>query len=225
MTSVVNPKRILFAGDPHNNFKPLISVVQQKKPEAVVLLGDYDLAAPLEDVLSEITNLSDIHWIAGNHEYETPDKHRFLFDSALAGKNLHLRVTEIAGIKIAGLGGIFLGRVWYPPRPPKWSSKQAYLQAQPALYKRGLSLKYQSAIWPEEFQALGRLKADILVSHEAPGSHRYGFSAISDLAAAMGVKQIFHGHLHENYHSTVKKNIQVIGVANASIADLDGNFL
>jgi hypothetical protein len=41
----------------------------------------------------------------------------------------------------------------------------------------------------------------------------------------MGVKQIFHGHLHENYHSTVKKNIQVIGVANASVADLDGNFM
>lgn len=225
MASVDNPKKILFAGDPHNNFKPLISAVLQQKPAAVVLLGDYDLDEPLEEVLRDIIAITDIHWIAGNHEYETPDKHRFLFDSALARKNLHLRVTEIAGVKIAGLGGIFLGRVWYPPRAPKWSSKQAYLQSQSAVNQRGLSLKYQSAIWPDEFHALGRLQADVLVSHEAPGSHRHGFSAISDLAVGMGVKQIFHGHLHENYHSTVKKNIQVIGVANASIADLDGNFL
>lgn len=225
MASVDNPKKILFAGDPHNNFEPLISAVNQQRPEAVVLLGDYDLAEPLDQVLQEITGMTDIHWIAGNHEFQTPEKHRFLFNSALSGKNLHLRVTEVAGVKIAGLGGIFLGRVWYPPQAPKWSSKQAYLQAQAAVTKQGLSLKYQSAIWPEEFQALARLKADILVSHEAPGSHRYGFSVIGDLAVALGVKQIFHGHLHENYRGMVKKTIQVIGVANASIADLEGNFL
>jgi predicted phosphodiesterase len=225
MASVDNPKKILFAGDPHNNFKPLISAVHQHQPEAVVLLGDYDLEEPLETVLSEITGKTEIHWIAGNHEFETPDKYRFLFESALAGKNLHLRVTEVAGVKIAGLGGIFLGRVWYPPRAPKWSSKQTYLLSQPAVNKRGLSLKYQLAIWPDEFHELARLKADILVTHEAPGSHRYGFSALNDLASAMGVKQVFHGHLHENYHSTVKKTIRVTGVANAAVADLDGNFL
>ena len=225
MVGVENPKKILFAGDPHNNFKPLIAAVYQERPEAVVLLGDYDLAEPLDRVLSDIASMTDIYWIAGNHEFETPDKHRFLFESGWADKNLHLRVAEVAGIKIAGLGGIFLGRVWYPPRSPKWPSKKAYLQSLPEFSKQGLSLKYQSAIWPDEFQEMSRLKAEILVSHEAPGSHRYGFSAISELAVAMGVKQIFHGHLHENYHSMVKKHIKTVGVANASLADLQGNFL
>jgi len=42
------------------------------------------------------------------------------------------------------------------------------------------------------------------VSHEAPGSHRHGFKVIGELAAAMGVKNIFHGHLHEIMPAVLK---------------------
>lgn len=70
-----------------------------------------------------------------------------------------------------------------------------------------------------------RLKADILVTHEAPGSHRHGFSAISELGAAMGVRMIFHGHLHENYVGTVRSHIKVVGVADQAVCDLVGNTL
>jgi len=218
--------RILFAGDPHGDFNPLIAAVHEYKPEAVVLLGDYDLEKPLEDYLQAIVDLTDVWWIAGNHDFLTPGNYTNLFHSALADRSLHLKVIEIAGMRIAGLGGIFLGRVWYPPRPPVWTDKQHFLSTRknPSRYN-GLSLKYQSAIWHNEFEALKSLKADILVTHEAPGSHKYGFSAISDLAAAMGVKHIFHGHLHENYSDTVKKNINVYGVADKAVADLAGNIL
>jgi hypothetical protein len=41
----------------------------------------------------------------------------------------------------------------------------------------------------------------------------------------MGVKHIFHGHLHENYAGIVKKNIRVVGVANRAVANLDGRTL
>ena len=137
-----------------------------------------------------------------------------------------MKVTEIAGLKIAGLGGIFLGRVWYPPQQPKWKDKLHYLHNQPAnLRHAAMSLKYKGAIWHDEFEALKALKADILVTHEAPGSHRHGFDVIGELAAAMGVKNIFHGHLHENYAGTVKKNIRVFGVADRAVADLMGNTL
>ena len=218
--------RILFAGDPHGNFHPLIAAVHKYKPEAVVLLGDYDLDMPLHHCLQEIVDLTEIWWIAGNHDFETPDKFNNLFHSALADNSLHLKVVEIAGLKIAGLGGIFLGRVWYPPQPQKWQNKQHYLHHQPTHIKNsGLPLKYQSAIWPDEFEALKKLKADILVSHEAPSSHRHGFSVISDLAAAVGAKHIFHGHLHENYIRTIKNNIHVFGVANMAIANLHGKTL
>ena len=214
--------KILFAGDPHGDFRPLIEAVHQYKPEAVVLLGDYDLDMPLDIYLKDIVGLTQIWWIAGNHDFETPSKHRHLFNSALADKGLHLKVTEIAGLKIAGLGGTFLGRVWYPPEQPRWRNKQHYLHHQSAT---GMTLKYKCAIWHDEFETLRTLKADILVTHEAPGSHRHGFDVIGELGAAMGVKNIFHGHLHENYIGTVENNITVFGVADRAVADLMGNTL
>jgi predicted phosphodiesterase len=218
--------RILFAGDPHGNFKPLIAAVHKYRPEAVILLGDYDLEMPLESCLQEIVGLTEIWWIAGNHDFESPGKYNNLFNSAFSDKDLHLKVTEIAGMRVAGLGGIFLGRVWYPPQQPKWRGKQHYLHHQSAKAKHSdMSLKYKSAIWHDEFEALKSLKADILVSHEAPGSHRHGFKVIGELAATMGVKNIFHGHLHENYASVIKKGIKVVGVADRAVADLVGNML
>lgn len=219
-------KKILFAGDPHGNFEPLITAVKQYRPEAAVLLGDYDLDAPLEKSLQDIMDLTQIWWIAGNHDFETPDKHRNLFQSALAERGLHLRVVNIAGVRIAGLSGIFLGRVWYPPREPKWTSKQHYINSQRLPVRNGrMPLKYECAIWHDEFHAMAQLQADILVTHEAPGSHKYGFSVIGDLASAMGVKHIFHGHLHENYSKVIRRNIHVSGVANCTVADLAGNTL
>lgn len=218
--------KILFAGDPHGDFKPLISAVQECKPEAVVLLGDYDLEMPLESYLQEIVGLTEIWWIAGNHDFETPSKHENLFHSALAEKSLHLKVKDIAGVRIAGLGGIFLGRVWYPPRQPKWLGKQHFLSEQTSnVQHSAMPLKYESAIWHDEFESLKALKADILVTHEAPGSHRHGFDAIGELAAAMGAKHIFHGHLHENYASVIKNDIKVFGVANRAVTDLMGNTI
>ena len=216
--------RILFAGDPHGDFKPLIDAAHKYQPEAVILLGDYDLDMPLESCLEEIAGLTEIWWIAGNHDFESPGKYNNLFNSAFSDKDLHLKVTEIAGLRVAGLGGIFLGRVWYPPQRPKWHGKKHFLEHQTArVNKSGMTLKYKSAIWHDEFEALKTLKADILVSHEAPGSHRHGFKVIGELAVAMGVKHIFHGHLHENYAGFINKNIKVRGVANRAVTDLLGN--
>ena len=219
-------KKILFAGDPHGDFKPLITAVQKYKPEAVILLGDFDLKKPLEHYLYEIMGETQIWWIPGNHDFEPALHYHNLFSSQLAGQGLHLKVIEIAGLRIAGLGGIFLGRVWYPPQTPKWQSKQHYLRRQSKNSRpTELSLKYESAIWPDEWEELKKLKADILVSHEAPRCHRHGFIAIDQLAEAMGVRKIFHGHLHEHYAAIIRKGIHVFGVENAKIADLSGNKL
>ena len=219
-------ERILFAGDPHGNFKPLITAVHQYHPQAVVLLGDYDLDMPLDVCLQEITDLTEVWWIAGNHDFETPVKYSNLFNSAYSDRNLHLKVTEIAGLRVVGLSGVFLGRVWYPPQKPKWLGKYHYLDSQlPNVLDADMPLKYKSAIWHDEFESLKNLRADILVSHEAPGSHRHGFKVIGELAHAMGVKTIFHGHLHENYIGIIKNNIKVCGVADAAVSDLQGNKL
>jgi len=216
-------RNILFVGDPHGDFDPVISAVKKYQPEAVVLLGDYDLKKPLQDYIQEIIGKTKIWWIPGNHDFDPPEHHHNLFTSELAGQNLHLNVVEIAGLRIAGLGGIFLGRVWYPPYSPKWRSKKHFLQVSSSHNESSeLSLKYQSAIWHDEWKQLKKLKADILVTHEAPRSHKHGFIAIDQLAEAMGVKQIFHGHLHEHYTAKIRKGIQVVGVSNAKVVDLMG---
>lgn len=221
-----NPRRIVFAGDPHGEFAPLINAVRKCRPEAVVMLGDYDLDRPLEDYLRPIADMTEVWWIAGNHEFECPKRHRFLFQSAFAGSGLHLKVREVAGLRIAGLSGIFLGRVWYPPRQPKWRSKKHYLGRLPAhIRKNGLSLKYQSAIWHDELERLKRLKADILVTHEAPRSHPHGFVAIDELARALQVGKVFHGHLHEHYSASIGGGIMVHGVGDRMVVDLNGDIL
>ncbi|WP_305908955.1 metallophosphoesterase [Methylomarinum sp. Ch1-1] len=221
---MTNECRILFAGDPHGDFAPLIRAVLTQKPEAVVLLGDYDLEKPLQDYLRPIVDVTEIWWIAGNHEFEHPDKHRYLFDSSLADNGLHLQVKDVAGLRIAGLGGIFLGRVWYPPNRPRWKSKSHFLSQQPSHVRTaGLSLKYQAAIWHDEVQRLKQLDADILVSHEAPRSHRHGFIVIDELAAALKVSKVFHGHLHEHYTATIRAGIKVHGIADRMVADLNGH--
>lgn len=40
-------------------------------------------------------------------------------------------------------------------------------------------------------------KADILVCHEAPSCHPYGYSEIDELAQAMGAKMVVHGYHHD----------------------------
>ena len=104
--------------------------------------------------------------------------------------------------------------------------KEHFLLNQPARVQQlDLSLKYKSAIWHDEFEAFKSLKADVLVSHEAPGSHRHGFRVISELGVALGVKHIFHGHLHEDYATIIRNKIKVCGVANSAVTDLLGRRL
>ena len=44
-----------------------------------------------------------------------------------------------------------------------------------------------STIFPDVYDRLSLLGADVLVTHEASSCHKYGFEAIDDLARALGV--------------------------------------
>jgi len=52
--------------------------------------------------------------------------------------------------------------------------------------------------FPSDVGAFDGLSADVLVTHEAPGMHRFGNSVLSDLATALRVRRAFHGHHHES---------------------------
>ena len=78
--------------------------------------------------------------------------------------------------------------------------------------------------------ALSLLRADILVTHEAPSVHRFGFTAIDELATSMQVKKLFHGHQHEDIHypkasMPAASTLQAFGVGLRGVMDLDGAVL
>ena len=65
----------------------------------------------------------------------------------------------------------------------------------------------------------------MLICHEAPKPHPMGFQVINDLAMKMGVKQVFHGHHHENFTYRTKYPYKITNVGFRSLADAEGNYL
>jgi predicted phosphodiesterase len=88
---------ILFAGDCHGDFVPLIE--EAGEASAVVLLGDQE---PLTDLAVELgpSVAQKTWWIYGNHDSD----YQSYFDNhaPMADRNLHCRVVEINGVRIAG---------------------------------------------------------------------------------------------------------------------------
>jgi len=103
--------KILFAGDPHGCFANVVSAVFKYKPAAVILLGDYNLEAPLEKYLEAIIGLCKIYWIPGNHDFDSITEYENLYFSALSYNNIHLKVIEIDGLELQGLAAYLKGKI------------------------------------------------------------------------------------------------------------------
>jgi predicted phosphodiesterase len=211
---------ILFYGDPHGEWRPLFRAVEADQPEAVVLLGDMDLEKPLRQQLAPIFDAGiPVRWIHGNHDVDREDWHDRLFEDA-AGRNIHAAWASLGGMIVAGLGGIFKGTVWYPKEgseTPDYATRRDLLRsvARNDRFRGGLPLHQRAAILPEDFVALKRIKADILVTHEAPSSHHHGFGAIDDLATQVRAKLVIHGHHHKSYDARTRDGIWVRGLGKA----------
>lgn len=223
-------ERIFFAGDPHGNFDHIIQAVRQHQPAAVVFLGDLQSQQPLEHELQPILDLTEIWWIHGNHDTDSDADYDHLFGSALADRNLHGRVVEIAGVRIAGLGGIFRGQVWMPPGAILHETPEAYTAhcVKQNQWRGGLPRKHRSSIFPADYARLVGARADILVTHEAPSSHPHGFDAIDDLARSLGVAKAFHGHHHDRLDYVAHRGrlgFEAFGVGFCGITDQDGHLI
>jgi predicted phosphodiesterase len=221
---------ILFCGDPHGNFGHIIAAVQEHQPAAVILLGDLQAQRPLEIELAPILELTEVWFIHGNHDTDSEADHDNLFGSKLANRNLHGRVVEIAGQRIAGLGGVFRGQVWMPPAPPAFESTKQYLSSigRAKRWRDGLPLKHRSTIFPDELKRLTKQRADILVTHEAPSSHPHGFPSIDEVGRSMRITSSFHGHHHEQRDYSVERTrlgFNAFGVGLCGIIDQDGRLI
>ncbi len=191
---------IWFVGDLHGHFDNLVEAVIRYQPAAIVLLGDIESPTPLEQTLGAIRDLTEVWWIPGNHDTDADVFYDNLYGSALADRNLHGRVATIAGVRVAGLGGVFRERVWMPPSAPKLQSPKELITTGGAgnRWRGGLPRKHRSTIFPSDIQTLRGKRADILVTHEAPSCHPHGFEVIDALGRSLGVTASFHGHHHES---------------------------
>jgi predicted phosphodiesterase len=204
---------ILFAGDPHRNFAPIVRACLTHSPGTLILLGDCDCPAPLSHLLAPAIGEGwDVHWILGNHDTETEAAYDYLTGHP---GDLGLRVTAITGLRIAGLPGVFKPRVWDPREgPPSYQTRTAFQAAlrpnEP--WRGGLPLFHRDTIFPEDFDCLAEQRCDVLVTHEAPSSHPNGFAVIDALAATCGARLIVHGHHHQSYAATLPNGITVRGL-------------
>ncbi|GAC1405728.1 MAG: metallophosphoesterase [Burkholderiaceae bacterium] len=222
--------RIFFCGDVHGRFQHVIEAVREHKPAAVVFLGDLQAPQALDHVLAEILHLTDIWWIHGNHDTDSDADYDHLFGSTLADRNLHGRVVEIAGVRIAGLGGIFRGQVWTPPGQFAFETPEDFTArcGKGNLWRGGLPRKHRSSIFPCDYFRLAGERADILVTHEAPSCHPHGFAQIDELARSLGVRATFHGHHHDrlDYGSHRERlGFDAVGVGFCGITDEDGRVI
>ncbi|WP_286293615.1 metallophosphoesterase family protein [Methylomarinovum tepidoasis] len=219
---------IFFAGDPHGAFDPMIEAVLEHRPDALVILGDLDLERPLDEVLASILGITQVYWIPGNHDGDRDEWHDHLFGAGLADRNLHGRVVQIGNtLRIAGLGGVFRRKVWYPRENADtrgWPTKKEWLHAMGKgnRWRGGLPRKHRVSIFPEDFEVLRRNRADILVTHEAPTCHPHGFIAIDELARSLGARWVVHGHHHTDYEAEIVPDIRVLGVGLTGVTTLDG---
>ncbi len=217
-----NENQIGFFGDPHGNFRAVKQAVREGAPKLSLFLGDFDLERPMEEELAPLMQAgSEVYYIHGNHDADGEAWHDFVFNGEMASRNISGHVVEFNGLKIAGLGGVFRAGVWHPKDgdgKPHYTTREEFLNANRRnAWRDGLPLRQRSTIFPEDFNGLLGKEADILITHEAPSSHAYGYSEIDDLAELLGVKVIVHGHLHKDYSAVLPNGIKVIGLDKAAL--------
>jgi hypothetical protein len=223
---------VLFAGDPHGNFAPILRTCLARAPGILILVGDCDCPAPLGQILAPLLSAGwQVRWVLGNHDTDTEAAFDRLTE---APGDIGLRVEAIGGLQVAGLPGVFKPRVWYPRaddtsgriEPPQFQSRAAFARVLPPdqLWRGGVPLWHRDTIFPEDFDRLRETRFDVLVSHEAPSTHRHGFAEIDRLAGSCGARLIVHGHHHESYAAILPNGIQVRGLGLSEVWALPENL-
>ena len=218
---------IYFCGDTHGHFDHVLDIVARDRPAAIVFLGDLQARRPLEQELAAILDMTEVWYIHGNHDTDTDADYDHLFGSALGERNLHGRVVEIDGVRIAGLGGVFRGQVWWPPGPWEYESPAEFIAhcGKGNRWRDGLPRKHRSSIFPEDYFRLASQRADILVTHEAPSAHPHGFDVLDELGRSLRIDKAFHGHHHDclDYSASSERlGFDAYGVGYRGITDMEG---
>ncbi|MDZ4387357.1 MAG: metallophosphoesterase [Moraxellaceae bacterium] len=225
---------IYLLGDVHQRFNHILPALLPRQKtdgeQAIIFLGDIECKIPFEEQISPLLKAGIECWfIHGNHDTDQQKYWQNL--SGSIHRNLDGRVVTIQGKRIAGLGGVFRGAIWYPPSPQCHQSMEAFKQMlylKSAQYPEGKLLKHYSSIWPDIYDALSIESADVLVTHEAPSCHVHGFETLDELAKCLGVKQLFHGHHHKKADYSIhteRLGFEAFSVPFQGIMTLDGDLI
>ncbi|MDX8389475.1 MAG: metallophosphoesterase [Mariprofundaceae bacterium] len=213
---------LLFVGDPHGLHHHIAEEIVAHPAEACVLLGDQCYEEPIDHLFADVAALSKLRWIHGNHDTDRPGWYQNLFDSPWHKTcSLDARSENFSGVRVAGLGGVFRGKIWHPEIDKKYLSRSIWKQVHPSKHFAPGARKNESSIWPEDYDRLMMQEADILVTHEAPSCHRNGFAVLDELAEMLGARLIVHGHHHQQYSDVLANGIAVVGLGLAQTARFD----
>ena len=183
------------------------------EPDAVVACGDLPF-----DYLEYIVTVLNVPlvYVPGNHDPDLVRKRReteaqdvvspFSFwpeEDEVAGPqgctNIDGRVTEIAGLRVAGLGG----SLRYTEGPNQYTQKQMRLRA--------LRLELRS-----------RRRVDVLVTHAPPlgvgdddDPCHEGFAAFHGLVKRLSPRVLVHGHIHPYGVKAADRRLNGTNVVNA----------
>jgi predicted phosphodiesterase len=232
-TLFVSAREILFCGDTHGEHRHVLAAAERIRPMAIVLLGDLEMGRAAHLELAPVCDI--VWWIQGNHDTDSQETWTNLIDSEVADRCIDGRVVVLPdGTRLAGLGGVFREKIWAPPLPPIHQSYEAWeASLQPRWRKRSTQcarerLKHRSTIFEDAYDRLAAEQADVLVLHEAPRPHPNGWAALNELARAMRVRQVWHGHHHDrpDYRPYWERlGYQVHGVGLRGVTDRAGNVI
>jgi len=225
----------LYCGDPHGEFGHIRRCAERLQPTAIVLLGDMEPKRPLQEEMGE---WADRTWfIHGNHDTDSDENWRGVWGSAMADRNVHGRVVKLPdGQRLAGLGGVFRASVWDPSTTgptggvPVYRTRAAHAKATPRQdrWEGGHARKHFLTIYPEDVDRLNGLRADVLVTHEAPSYHPHGVALLDAMARATGARIVVHGHHHDSIDSSARWAAQGfrsygVGLRGITAIDAEGN--
>lgn len=171
--------------------------VRELEPDLVISCGDL----PFEYLEFLVTMLNvPLLFVPGNHDPELASrlpepvlpqswswKSQFGDEPGPRGcENIDGRVVEVAGLRIAGLGGC----IRYNDGPNQYSQRQ--------MTRRALLLEARSRT-----RLFGRRDIDLLVTHapptgfgKAPDPAHLGISALTRLTRVLQPTYLLHGHIH-----------------------------
>lgn len=166
---------VLYCGDPHGEFRHIIKAAGELRASAVVLLGDLEPQRPMHEELAAVAGR--VWYIHGNHDTDNQSNWSNVWESKLAERNVDGRVVMLPdGTRLAGLGDVFREDVWYPTPSAARGGASAFrnraehanLQDSRHCWQDSVSRVHWASIYPDVFDGLADLQADILLRTRRP---------------------------------------------------------